>query len=116
MGEKGARLKSTYHRLLLQRILLILPHKGLDHVLHPFLLQRRKKRLPEERVGHCSSPSPRPFVDALPELGEVCGFGVPEAAADEALLRLAVDVVHCVRALAACAGPGGGEVRLREEC
>lgn len=42
------------------------------------------------------------------------GLGVPEAAADEALFRLAVDVVHCVGALAACAGPGGGEVRLRE--
>lgn len=40
---------------------------------------------------------------------------MPEAAAYEALARLGVDVVACVRAFAAGAGPGGCVVWLAKE-
>lgn len=59
------------------------------------------------------TPSVRPLVDAGAEFLNLSTVRTPEAAADERLFRLAVDVVAGVWALATCARPCGGEVRLR---
>lgn len=64
------------------------------------------------RVEHPPPPR-RPLVDARAQLGECRAVRVPQAAAYEArAVRLHVDVVACVGALAAGAREGGGEMRL----
>lgn len=100
--------EGQYHRPLLERILLVLLSKRLYGALVARLcLDVWEEGALEQRVVEHASPARRPPVDALAKLVELRLLGAPQAAADEGLLRLAVDVVARIRALAAGAGPGG---------
>jgi hypothetical protein len=76
-------------------------------------LDRRVECALEFRIIESLSPARRVPVDTPSQLGEVVSFGTPEAAADEGVLGLAVDVVARVGSFATGARECRREVRLR---
>ena len=72
----------------------------------------REKSLAELRVKQDPPPAVGALVDAGAEFGDGVGGGVPHAAAYEAAAWFEVEVVACVGAFAAGAGPGCAVVGL----
>ncbi len=115
--NRGVEEKKTHHRLLLQRIHLILEHKRSNHRLHARLLplDLREEDAPKLGVRKHGAPARRVPVDTPAHLLHMRGLGVPQPAAHKGPsggAGLAVEVVARVGPLAPRARPGGRKVRL----
>lgn len=102
----------TYLWFCFQGVLHVRFAEGLQTALLVTPLGPGKKLLPELILQQRPPPPSRPLVNRRSQLGQVPSVGVPEATADEARPRLAVDVVARVGSLPARAGEGDAEVRL----
>lgn len=102
----------TYLWFCFQGILHIRLTEGLQTALLVPSFRPGKKFLPELILEQRPPPPLRPLVDGRAQLGQVPSVGVPEATANEARPRLAVDVVARVGSLPARARESHAEVRL----
>ena len=102
------QVKETHPRPRLQRPLFILLTKRRDHILLRFSLDKGEVISFQALVHEDAFEVLWVLVDFCAEAFEGGGVGLPETAADEGfVVRFYVQVVCCVRAFFACAGPWG---------